>query len=65
VANDPSDLPPAGDPEPSSLEARLAKARQTEAERTAESKAPMGMSGKAGTTKLRGRSIEVTGSRCG
>lgn len=46
MANDPSDLPPAGDPELSSLEARLAKARQTEADRTAEPKAPMGMSGK-------------------
>jgi ATP synthase protein I len=46
VANDPNDVPRADDPELSSLEARLAKARQAEAERTAEPKAPMGMSGK-------------------
>jgi ATP synthase protein I len=59
VANDPSDLPPAGDPEPSSLEARLAKARQTEAERTAESKAPMGMSGKGSQQGQRVLSILI------
>ena len=46
MANDPNDVPPAEDPSLTSLEARLEKARQTEAERTAEPKAPMGMSGK-------------------
>jgi ATP synthase protein I len=46
VANDPSDVPPADDPNLSSLEARLEKARKAEVERTAEPKAPMGMSGK-------------------
>lgn len=46
MANDPDDTPRADDPDLASLEARLAKARQTEAERTAEPRAPMGMSGK-------------------
>jgi ATP synthase protein I len=46
VANDPNDIPPAEDPNLTSLEARLEKARQAEVERTAEPKAPMGMSGK-------------------
>ena len=46
MANDPNDLPRAEDPELSSLEARLAKARQAEAQRTTEPKAPMGLSGR-------------------
>ena len=46
MAKDPNDVPGGDDPELASLEARLAKARQVEAERTAEPKAPMGMSGK-------------------
>ena len=45
MAQDPNDVPGADDPELNSLEARLEAARKTEAERTAEPKAPMGMSG--------------------
>ena len=46
MAQDPNDVPGAEGPELNSLEARLEKARQVEAKRTAEPKAPMGMSGK-------------------
>lgn len=44
MAQDPNDVPEAEDPALNSLEARLEAARRTEAQRTAEPKAPMGMS---------------------
>jgi ATP synthase protein I len=45
VANDPNNAPGGGDPELSSLEARLQAARKAEAERTAEPKSPLGGKG--------------------
>jgi ATP synthase protein I len=59
VANDPNDVPPADDPELASLEARLAKARQAEADRTAEPRAPMGMSSKGSQQGQRVLSILI------
>lgn len=59
MAQDPNDVPGAEDPELSSLEARLEAARRTEAERTAEPKAPMGMSGSGARQGQRVLSILV------
>jgi ATP synthase protein I len=59
VANDPNDVPRADDPDPATLEARLAKAREAEAERTAEPKAPLGMSGKGSRQGQRVLSILI------
>jgi ATP synthase protein I len=59
VANDPNDVPRADDPDLASLEARLAKARQDEVDRTAEPKAPMGMSGKGSKQGQRVLSILI------